>query len=70
VVSPLSTDAKCGVARSAAPSRFDAAVRVASSPPSMPTRIRREALPFFSWSSRTACSGVGADGRNAERSAT
>jgi hypothetical protein len=36
----------------------------------MLTRIRREALPLFSWSSRTACSAVGADGRKADRSAT
>jgi len=36
----------------------------------MPIRINREALPLFSWSSSTACSGVGAEGRKADRSAT
>ena len=44
--------------------------RVSAEPPSMPMSTSREAAPFFSWSSSTACSGVGALGRKAERSAT
>jgi hypothetical protein len=73
----LWTAANSRDARSAAASRLDACARAAAAPssslpggaPSMPIRTRRDVVPFFSWSSSTACSGVGAEGKNAERSA-
>jgi hypothetical protein len=74
--SPLWTDANAPLARSAAATRVDASARATAAasspgaPPSMPMTSRREVAPLLSWSSSTACSGVGAEGRNADRSAT
>ena len=66
--SPLFTVTKAGSARRRWAVCFDSRARVGASAPSIPTRISLEARPSRSWSMSSFCSGVGARGRNADRS--
>ena len=69
-LSPLCTASKRPLARKARASFIEASPRVAAVPPSMPMSTSFEATPVRNWSSSTACSAVGAEGRKADRSAT